>query len=121
MLTLNECKMRGLAAIDEAASPDWQRPVVGAEPAAVIAPAPLAIATAPPAPRVLTSAEILADHSKPLVLRCLLAWKADAALRAEFRSVVIFEAYQRAAEAGRVKIHRGGRVQHFTASDVRKA
>lgn len=52
--------------------------------------------------------------------RCKAQWSTNPAIRAEFGKLEYLVAFQRAFEAGRVKIYSGKAVQKFTAADFAK-
>lgn len=58
---------------------------------------------------VADSTAILADKSKPLDERCKAAFEADDKLRAEFGTLSVFMAYQRALEGGQAKVFKPAR------------
>lgn len=55
------------------------------------------------------SAALIADTSRPVEDRCKAAWEIDEKIRAEFGTVGKFTAYQRAVEAGQVKVFAPGK------------
>ena len=118
-------RARGLAAVAAAAT---GRPIADFLPqprsaASLLLEATRAQRTAPvlpkftASPRAMTAAEILADRSTSLEVRCITAWKNDAAIRSEFGSLPIFVAYTRAAETGKAWVCSGYKVETFRAVD----
>ena len=80
---------KGLLAVHRAVFGDERFPAAEASPTA-------------PAAAPLTAEEIMGDKSQAVEHRCKLAFESDAAIRAEFRTLGTFTAYQRALEQGRI-------------------